>query len=116
MSTEVGNTAEDLASAFLESQGWKIIARNWRTRRCEIDIVASSKDLIHIVEVKYRRNTAFGGGLDYITADKVRRLRNAAYTWTVAHQYRGDIQVDIVSVEGALSQPTISIHQNVIES
>jgi len=114
MSTETGNSAEDLAASYLESQGWDILARNYRTKRSEIDIVASSNGIIHIVEVKYRRSTAFGGGLDYITPDKIRRLRNAAVMWATTNRFKGDYQIDIISVEGNLSSPTISIEQNVI--
>ena len=115
MSTEIGNSAEDLAASYLESQGWDIIGRNVRTKRSEIDIVASSGTVIHIVEVKYRRTAAFGGGLDYITSDKIRRLRNAAQMWAVMNHFDGDFQIDIICVEGALSNPMISIEQNVIE-
>lgn len=115
MSTNIGNSAEDLAATYLESQGWDIIGRNVRTRRSEIDIVASSRGVIHIVEVKYRRTADFGGGLDYITADKIRRLRNAAQMWAVMNRFEGDIQIDIVTVEGNLSRPVISFRQNVIE-
>lgn len=115
MSTKTGNTAEDLAATFLESQGWQIIMRNWRTKRSEIDIIAASNNVIHIVEVKYRRSTTFGGGLDYITPDKINRLRNAAVMWAATSNYTGDIQIDIIAVEGNLANPRISIEQNVIE-
>ncbi len=115
MSTNIGNTAEELAAAYLESQGWEIIARNWRTARSEIDIIARSGKIVHIVEVKYRRSDTFGGGLDYITPDKIRRLRNAAIMWSTTTHYHGDIQIDVVSVEGNLANPQISMTQNVIE-
>lgn len=115
MSTKTGQTAEDLAAAYLESQGWDILARNWRNRWCEIDIIASSDGTVHIIEVKYRRTATFGGGLDYITADKIRRLRNAATMWATSNRYRDDLSIDIISVEGGLASPTIHIEQNVIE-
>ncbi len=115
MSTNLGNTAEDLAAAYLESQGWDIIGRNVRTKHSEIDIVASSRGVVHIVEVKYRRNADFGGGLDYITRDKIRRLRNAATMWSVVNDYQGDISIDVVSVVGSFVNPSISIEKNVIE-
>jgi Holliday junction resolvase-like predicted endonuclease len=70
---------------------------------------------VHIIEVKYRRSNSFGGGLDYITPDKIRRLRNASMMWSAANNYQGDIQIDVISVEGSLANPKISIEQNVIE-
>ena len=115
MSTKLGNTAEDLAAVYLESQGWELISRNHRTKYAEIDIIASSQGVVHIIEVKYRRSATFGGGLDYITPDKIRRLRNAAIMWATTNHFDGDYQVDIISVEGNLSDPTISIEQNVID-
>jgi putative endonuclease len=115
MSTKIGNTAEDFAASYLESQGWEIIVRNHRTKYAEIDIIAVSKGIAHIIEVKYRRSNSFGGGLDYITPDKIRRLRNAAIMWATDYHFTGDYQIDIISVEGSLAAPNISIEQNVIE-
>lgn len=115
MSTQTGNTAEDLAVAYLEGQGWQIVARNWRTKHSEIDIIASSTNIIHIVEVKYRRSNIFGTAIEYITPDKIYRLRNAAIMWVTTNNYIGDYQIDIISVEGNLSNPVISLNQNVIE-
>lgn len=48
----VGNLGEDKAARYLFSNGYKIIARNWRTRRGEIDIIAVTKDILVFVEVK----------------------------------------------------------------
>jgi putative endonuclease len=115
MSTKTGQTAEDLAAAYLESHGWEIIGRNIRTRHSEIDIIASSRGVIHFVEVKYRRTTAFGGGLDYITPEKIRRLRNAAIMWVSARSYDGDFQIDVITVEGSLANPQLALEQNIIE-
>jgi putative endonuclease len=48
----VGNAGEDKASAYLLSAGYKIIARNWRTRGGEIDIIVEKDDTLVFVEVK----------------------------------------------------------------
>jgi len=48
----VGNFGEDKAARYLFNNGYKIIARNWRTRRGEIDIIAITKDILVFVEVK----------------------------------------------------------------
>lgn len=115
MSTHIGRTAEDVATTYLESLGWTIIARNWRTRRSELDIIARHGNVIHIVEVKYRRNAAFGTGFDYITPDKVRRLRAAATMWATMERYRGSLSIDVISIMGDLDEPTIELLENVIE-
>ncbi len=111
MSTKVGQLAEDLAERFLQSQGMKVIARNWRSRFAEIDIVARRGKQVHIVEVKYRRNPNFGTGFDYITPDKKRRLKQAALTWTAEHGVES-YQIDVVAVSGPLDASTLEYLPN----
>lgn len=91
MSTEIGRQAEVAAAAFLQKQGLTIIERNWRTRWCEIDIIARRKADIYFVEVKYRHSPDHGGGLDYITPRKVQQMRYAAEFWRAGQrrEYNG---------------------------
>lgn len=93
MSTETGRRAERVAADYLSSRGYRVLSQNWRTRWCEIDIVASQNGIIYFVEVKYRRTTDFGGGLDYITHRKLTQMHFAAEFWmarhgSAAHEYR----------------------------
>lgn len=77
-----GTQGEDLAAAYLERRGWRVLARNWRCRDGEIDIVATDPDGVLVVcEVKCRRGTGFGSPLEAITYAKVRRLRRLAAAW-----------------------------------
>ena len=73
-----GNVAEGHAASWLERQGYTIVERNWKTRYCEIDIIAVKDGVVHFVEVKHRRSTEQGGGLAAITPAKLRRMRFAA--------------------------------------
>ena len=114
MGTLQGHEAEDRASVYLEAQGLQIIARNWRNRWCEIDIVAQGKDTIHIVEVKYRARSQWGGAAEYVTPDKIERLRRAATAWQQANRYGGSIQIDVVAIEGTSEEPTITWLTNVV--
>jgi len=75
---DVGCVAETLASRFLEARGVAIIARNYRCRGGEIDIVARDGDATVFVEVRLRRNRNFGGAAASITDAKRRRLKIAA--------------------------------------
>ena len=70
-----GRKGEDVATHYLETHGHKIIARNWKTKWCEIDIVSQIGDILYFSEVKYRKN---GGGLDAITSKKLEQMRFAA--------------------------------------
>ncbi len=51
--------AEDLVANYLLQQGWEIIARNWRRRGCELDVIAKKQALLTVVEVKYRDHFKF---------------------------------------------------------
>lgn len=114
MSVSVGRVAEDQAAAYLESRGFTVIARNWRNRWCELDLVARSTTGIHFVEVKYRRSAAYGTPFEYISRDKVSRLRRAALAWSQAHRYSGSYQIDVISVLGSLDRPQIEHLPNAI--
>jgi ribonuclease HII len=74
----IGNYAEDEAANHLQRQGHTIIARNWRTKYCEIDIVSLRGDTVYFTEVKYRRNDRQGGGFAAITPKKQRQMAFAA--------------------------------------
>lgn len=60
------------------SQGHKILARNWKSRYCEIDIVSYKDGEYFLTEVKYRRNKKTSDGLDAIDVRKFRQLKFAA--------------------------------------
>ena len=75
---EAGARAEALAAEFLVREGLVIAARNFRTRRGEIDIVARERDTLVFVEVRFRSTAAFGGAAASITPAKRARMRAAA--------------------------------------
>jgi len=112
--TSTGRQAEDQAAAYLAAEGYEILARNWHNRWCELDIIARQGDEIHFIEVKYRRHTTWGTGFDYITPDKITRLKRAALAWTWANHYDGPYQIGAVAVTGDLRSPTIELRAGVI--
>lgn len=97
-----GKKAEDRAAEFLKLQGFEILARNWRRPDCEIDIVARklrSQDL-HFFEVKYRKNTKFGSGDEYITKAKLKQLVYSANRYIqVNKQYLG-YELGVITLGG----------------
>lgn len=98
--TRLGRTAEAAAAKYLVSQGFTVIAQNWRTRWCEIDIVAVKDRVVSLVEVKYRRRETWGSGLEYINAAKLRQMRLAARFWTVKNHWEGDYCLAAIEVSG----------------
>ena len=97
----IGDAGEQTAADWLAADGHEIIARNWRTRYCEIDIVSMKDGTLYFIEVKYRKNDDFGGGLAAITAKKQQQMRFAAELFIAKHpQYEGrDMRMLAVAVD-----------------
>ena len=98
----IGDAGEQTAVDWLTADSHEIVARNWRTRYCEIDIVSMKEDVLYFTEVKYRKNDDFGDGLAAITAKKQRQMRFAAELFIAKHpQYEGrDMRMLAVAVDG----------------
>ncbi len=97
-----GGAAETFASEYLEMSGFEIVERNWKTKWCEIDIVATKGNDLYFVEVKYRRNNKAGDGLEAITRTKQKQMLFAARMWLHSHQkfsYR-TVQLSAISLAG----------------
>ena len=75
---ETGSRAENSACAFLESQGFCIVTRNFLRRVGELDVVARAADLLVIVEVRTRASDQFGGAAASIGRAKQRRIAATA--------------------------------------
>lgn len=112
--TERGRAAEALAASHLAAQGYQILDQNWRNRWCELDIVARLADTVHFVEVKYRATNHYGGAAEYISRDKLARLRRAALAWNQAHSYNGPYQIDAIAIEGPLASAHLEHLPNLI--
>lgn len=77
-SKQIGDKAEDVAAEWLLKRSYSVVERNWKTKYCEIDIVARRDDVWYYVEVKHRRSDSFGGGVAAISATKKRQMEFAA--------------------------------------
>jgi putative endonuclease len=98
--TETGKKAERAATSYLEMRGFTILETNWRRPHCEVDVIARKNKVVYFVEVKYRKTDAQGGGLDYVTATKLGRMRRGAESWVNETKYRGEYQLAAVEVAG----------------
>ncbi len=76
--TVVGNVAEDKVARYLEDLGHQVIARNFKTKIFEIDIISLLGEKIFFTEVKYRKNDDYGGGLMAIDAKKLKKMELGA--------------------------------------
>lgn len=98
--TLTGRKAEAAARAYLEMRGFRILEQNYRRPRCEIDIIASKDEVIHFIEVKYRANDGQGAGLEAITPAKLKKMRNAAWTWVDEYKWRGEYVLSAIELAG----------------
>jgi putative endonuclease len=96
---ELGRRGEQVASAYLEQAGIRILDRNWRCAEGEIDIVAAERQVLVICEVKTRSGTGYGSPLEAISRAKRSRLRRLAIRWVVAHGVLFDeVRIDVVGL------------------
>jgi putative endonuclease len=97
---QLGRWGESVAAHHLEAKGYQIVARNWRCRQGEIDLVARAGDTLVFVEVKTRRGQAMGTPEEGVTSHKARKLLDVAQHYLYAHDL-DDVawQVDLVAVE-----------------
>lgn len=103
MSTlSAGAASEARAAGELQRAGLSLIARNWRCRGGEIDLVMRDGDTLVFVEVRYRAGAAHGSGLDSVGAQKRARLITAAEMFLVAHPQLAALpcRFDVVAYAG----------------
>lgn len=98
--TTTGRQAEAAVAEYLVQSGFKILAKNWRTRWCEIDIIAQKDKIVHFIEVKYRVSDTHGSGFDYITKHKLSQIKFAAHFWTAQSNWEGDYRIVAAEVAG----------------
>jgi len=95
---ELGKTGEHVAAAYLESKGYRILERNWRVGREEIDIIAKEGDYVVIVEVKTRHLSSFPDPEVYINRTKQHIQARIANAWMRCHNYACEIRFDVIFV------------------
>lgn len=93
-----GKQAETAVAEQLTRDGYEIITQNWKTKVCEIDVIAQKAGIIYFVEVKYRGGQAQGDGLAYISSQKLRKLHFAANIWNQNNNWNGDYRLLAASV------------------
>ncbi len=97
---EQGRTGEDLAARFLQEKGLKIIGRNYRFERGEIDIIAEEGDELVFVEVKARRTDTYGTPEEAVTEKKQKQIYDVADGYLYEHDIHDrPCRFDVVAIE-----------------
>jgi len=88
-----------VAAAWYEANGYEVVARNWRCRQGELDLVVRRGRTIVFCEVKTRSSTAFGAPVEAVTRAKQARLRLLAARWLEeSARPAGEVRFDVASV------------------
>jgi len=101
MAKRPGTRAEERACRLLRREGYQIVARNWRGRFGEIDIVAREGAIIVFVEVKARSGDGFGGPRAAVDAAKQRRIALTAAEFLQATGCELAARFDVVTFSGS---------------
>ena len=104
---QIGDKGEQAVADWLAADGHEIIARNWRTRYCEIDIVSVKGEVLYFTEVKYRKNDDFGDGLAAITAKKQRQMRFAAELFLAGKPECSGMAAKLLAASVSGDQPAV---------
>jgi putative endonuclease len=95
-----GVAGESLACRHLQGKGFEILARNFRCRSGEVDVVARHGEATVFVEVKERHGASHGAGCDAVTYGKRRRIVRAARLYAAAHGLEeSPLRFDVVSID-----------------
>ncbi|MGD8429553.1 MAG: YraN family protein [Ectothiorhodospiraceae bacterium] len=98
---KVGSQAELHALRYLRDAGLECLARNYQTRRGEIDLIMADRDVVVFVEVRQRSRTDFGDGIESVTRDKQRKLAAAALHYLQIHGNDAPCRFDVVAIDGS---------------
>ena len=114
----LGKLGENLACAALKQRGYAIIARRYRTKLGEIDVVARDGDTTVFVEVKLRTGSNFGDGAVAVHAAKQRKVALMAMDYLVRHRLEDrPCRFDVVAIDIVTGKsPQVEIYTNAFES
>ena len=95
---QFGKEAEDVAEKYFIEHGYAILFRNWRHPPYELDIIATKNEMLHIIEVKARKTSAFGYPEESVSKKKIRDIMKAADEFLFQNQQYQHVQFDILSI------------------
>jgi len=113
---DFGKEAEAAALRFLEKQGYKLLARNYKNKFGEIDIIAVDKGVICFVEVKARHSELFGSPADAVSRHKQRQISKAALCYLKENRLlERSARFDVVTLLYERDSPEISLIKDAFE-
>lgn len=95
---ELGKLGEELAVDFLIENKYKILEKNYRYLKAEVDIIAQKKDVLAVVEVKTRSTDYFGDPQDFVNPKKIKLLLSAIDHYVVEKDLDVEVRFDIIAI------------------
>jgi putative endonuclease len=95
---KLGEKGEEIAVGFLQEKGYKILERNWRFKKNEIDIIALKEELLVIVEVKTRSTLFVENLAEIVTRKKQKTLITAADAYMGKKDLKNEVRFDIIFI------------------
>ena len=95
---DLGKAGEEIAAALLERKGYRILDRNWRWGKEELDIVAMDGTFLVIVEVKTRSSAIFADPETAVTRQKQKIMVRAANAYARYRRHPGEVRFDVITV------------------
>ncbi|HIE32720.1 MAG TPA: YraN family protein [Thermodesulfobacteriaceae bacterium] len=112
----LGKEAEALVERYLKLKGYRILARNWRTRLGEIDLIAERGDTLVFIEVKARRKLTHGLPEEAVNPAKQKKLLTLARTYLSSYAGRAKrVRFDVIALDFSGKKPCIRHLEGVIE-
>ena len=115
---DLGELGEELAVRELTARGYAILARRYRTRHGEIDIIAEHQGTLVFVEVRARATAEFGRAAETVTAAKRRKVTAMAVDYLARHRITNrPCRFDVVAIDGAMdASPEITVFPNAFDA
>jgi len=113
--TQTGKITERFAAEYLTLQNLTLINKNFHSKYGEIDLIMLDGKTYVFVEVKYRRNSNYGGGLMAVSQSKQNKIRYCAKFYLQQMQlneYNTSCRFDIIVLEGDIKKPKIDWLKN----
>ncbi len=109
----LGKTGEHLAERFLRGKGYRILDKNYRSRRGEIDLIAEKDDFLIFVEVKTRYAIDDEDPIYRVDKKKQKRLGLAAEAYLAEHEsHHSSVRFDVVTVQFEKGKPIFSHYED----
>lgn len=113
----LGELGETLACEELERRGYAILARRYRRRSGEIDIVALDGETLVFVEVKTRAGSTFGSGAEAVNGLKQRRMTRLACDFIARHGFADrSCRFDVVAIAVGGDRPVLQVYRNAFDA